>query len=125
MPVKRATAAKPRAKKKAATVVGEVDFRPMGELDLLPGDEVELRACSPGDVVLIYIGIIARDRAFKAPGPAIEGYTWPPLDTPARGGRRAVRERQRIVRGRGARPPARCGSARRAGRDRDRELLGA
>ena len=94
MPVKRATAAKPRAKKKAATVVGEVDFRPMGELDLLPGDEVELSACSPGDVVLIYIGIIARDRAFKAPGPAIEGYTWPPLDTPARVLRSPNRERK-------------------------------
>lgn len=93
MPVKRATAAKPRAKKKAATVVGEVDFRPMRDLDLLPGDEVELRACSPGDVVLVYIGIIARDRAFKVPG--VEGYTWPPYDTPARVLRSPNRERKK------------------------------
>jgi hypothetical protein len=84
--VKRAT------KKKAAPAAG-VEFRPIADLELLPGDQCDVvEEGKPELVGVVYVGILARSHAFSVPGAS--GFTWPGAGAHVRVNRSPNRERK-------------------------------
>lgn len=65
-----------------------VDLRPIGKLDLLPGDEVEFE----DGVKAVYTGWLAGGHAFRQPGPV--EFTWHDADELGRVLRSPNRERK-------------------------------
>jgi hypothetical protein len=82
------TAASRKRKRSAADRRQATDLRPIGDLELLPGDEVEFENL----VLAVYVGWLAAGHAFRQSG--ADGFVWHAAGEAARVLRSPNRERR-------------------------------